>query len=516
LNIEHERQERVLGASFRKKAISATFWGNFALVAAYAAQLTFISRFGVGRSLDVYLATNSIANFFLAGVGGGFLNSLVSGLLRDRDNGSGFTGVASATSIIIGMIFIVIGTMLGLFALPVLHSIMPGLMVRCSELAINLLKVNALAFVLNGVAFGLTGILYAQGKMGLASFSPAFVSLGGMIGALLFGGSYGVSSIAWGTAAGSLVRLVASFALLYRVKSIKVPRERVEWAKAKEVLRMSFPLSLIGMLFFASSLMDKRFASYLPSGSITLLNYGILLNTTVVSLMSGGLAIAGTQSLSSNEKRRSQVLFWKMVWSSLLVMPPIIAIYLIAREPIITLVFGWGKVNAKDIVLLGKIILWSSGILIAAPTAAVISALYAERKIREVAVSILTGLVLFWLVATELVSSLGITGLALAYSAFYITSAVVLMIFLFRSGFIAEEQSLFTQFGGFVFTLFIGAAGGVSLLHASKYFFQNASSHVTAAIQILLVSVAIFATQVPFWRRAWLNISGFEGKEIRE
>ncbi|MHB0976425.1 MAG: murein biosynthesis integral membrane protein MurJ [Candidatus Aquicultorales bacterium] len=490
--------------------MSATFWGNSALIIAYLAQVVFISRFGAGGPLDAYLATNAVTNFFLAGVGGGFLNSLVSSLLGDDQ--SDFKRLSSAIGLAIGAVFVFVGTTLALFAEAILDRIAPGLMTNGGGLAVYLLRVNALALVLNGAASGLVGVLYSRGRMGIASFSPAFVSIGGISGVLLLGNSFGVSAIAWGTVGGSLVRLAVGLISLGSANAIELPRGRAEWARASGVLGPALPLAFMGMLIFASSVLDKRFASWLPPGSITLLSYGIMLNTTVANLVVGGLSIAGTQSLSAVDPRQAQRLFRKILWSSFLIAAPLIALFITAREPIITLLLGWGKVTAGQVGLLGNVVLWGSGILIAAPTTAIASALYSKRKNKEIAISILIGIAVFWLLATFLTPWLGIVGLALAYSALYIVSAVFLFVYFFRLEFTATagRASAF-RIGRLSLALLLGGVGGRLALHVGRLLFPGGPIRLAAGVQVLLAGLAIFLVQAAFWRSEWFEILGSRG-----
>lgn len=500
--------------SIRRRVVNATFWGNIALLIAYLAQVLFISRFGVGTSLDAYLAANAITNFFMAGIGGGFLNSLISGLLRDGGDKSDIKGTACAVSLTIGIVFIAIGAIVYVFAEAILYTIIPALMAKQAGFAVSLLRVNALALIFNGTAFGFSSALFAQGRMGFASFSPALISLGGIMGVILAGNSYGVFAIAWGNFFGSIVRLAATLTMLIGGRSIKFRLAKIEWQRAKSILSASLPLGFIGILLFTNSILDKRFASELAPGSITLLNYGILLNITIVNLMSGGLSIVGTHSLSAAKEQEAQTLFWKLLASSFFIMVPIMAAYLLLREQAITLLFGWGKVGLNDIAMLGNVVLWGSGVLVAAPAATITGALYRQRKNREVAASVLVGIVLFWLVANQFVASMGIAGIALAYSVLYFGSTATMSFFLVRSGFLAGgfNHDLTPRLKRFILTLFIGIASSILSLRASEVLFHNISLWIIAGIQIILVGLLLLLTQGFLWRKELSTLLTYKGR----
>ncbi|ODS24887.1 murein biosynthesis integral membrane protein MurJ [Candidatus Endobugula sertula] len=161
-----------------------------------------------------------------------------------------------------------------------------------------------------------------------------------------------VVAIAWGVLISGVVQLTFQLPFLKQIHLLPVPKVDFKDPGVKKVLLLMAPAILGVSVAQINLLFDTVLASFLPTGSVSWLYY----SDRLVELPLGTFAIAiGTVILPSlsrqyvNDDKGSfnQTMDWALRWVLLIALPATVGL-IILSQPILTLLFEYGKTSAHD------------------------------------------------------------------------------------------------------------------------------------------------------------------------
>lgn len=349
--------------------------------------LTFVSRilgyvrdmlvawsFGAGLYADAFIVAFRLPNMFRRLVGEGALGMAFIPVFHEHAHRRGQRAaldlaISALQRLTLIMTLIVL---VGVVAAPLIVRLLaPGFDTAGEpfRLAVHLTRIMLPYLVLVGVVALGMGILNALGHFTAPALAPLALNVA-MIGALLIGGSWGVSMacqaglLAAGVVVGGGLQLALQLpALAARGVGFRV-QTRPEPGALAPFGRSSLPVLLGGAAYQANVLLGTLLASYLAAGSVSYLFYadrlvqfplGIFAVSAVTVVMPDLSRQAARQNLDDLKTtlRHSLQLIWFVT------VPSMVGL-IVLREPIVALLFERGAFDSDSTRLTAYALLWYS------------------------------------------------------------------------------------------------------------------------------------------------------------
>lgn len=311
--------------------------------------------FGRGMQADAFLAAFQLPDmisYFL--VGGAASITFVTILTRYQSEGREAEGQRSL-SVILTTMFLVLGAAIvaGEFVAPwFVHRWMNGFDAPKAALCVHLTRIllPAQVFFFAGGVFG--AVLLVRKQFTIQAIAPLIYNLGTIFGGIFLVHRLGVSSLAWGTVAGTIVGpffLNAWFA--HRAGAHFRPL--LDWHDPglREWVRLSLPLMAGVSLVTADVWFINHFASN-TGGAISLLNYSKRLFTAPMAVLAQAAGVASMPFFASLWAKGEKYEFATGVADSV---SRVASLGLLAASglmalavPLVTLIYRGGHFSAND------------------------------------------------------------------------------------------------------------------------------------------------------------------------
>ncbi|MGH9469817.1 MAG: murein biosynthesis integral membrane protein MurJ, partial [Terriglobia bacterium] len=319
-----------------------------------AVEISIAAHLGLSRSSDTfyiaftvpYIITNLISatgQFSLVP----FFSSLDSdGSARDLWHGFSY----ALNLVALGLAAIAI---LGALLAPwVILAIAPGFTHAQSAAAAGLARWLFFIIVPAGVAEIFRSFLFSRHRFALGS-AAGFIRNVAVIGFILFGfHRYGDGSIVMGYFAGYCAQVlvlggqvIAAFPVRYTLalRGAGMAFRRLHGAGASQII------AALGWQGVA--LVERVIASFLPPGTITALNYGLKIMSTLAELVAGSVGTSALPALSHAVVIRAvaveQQIFRNALEISLILLSPVMACCLALAQPMMQLLFQHGRFSPE-------------------------------------------------------------------------------------------------------------------------------------------------------------------------
>ncbi len=286
-----------------------------------------------------------------------------------------------------------------------------------------------------------SGILNSLTKFAAAAFAPALLNLS-MLAALLLvpvGGTRTGTALAIGVTVGGVVQLILLWNSARRAGISLKLRKPVITPSVKQFFVVVIPATLGAGVYQISQLIDTFFATRLPTGSLSYLNYSDRINQLPLSVIGTALGTAILPQISrfigkGEPDEAAKVQGQAVELSMLLCLPAAIALGVVAG-PLVSAMFQGGRFTATDALITGNTL----AIIVAGLPAYVLvkvitPGFYARgdtrTPVKTAGVVLLANLVLNF----ALIPFFGIYGLAAAIAICSWLNAVMLYVILARRG----------------------------------------------------------------------------------
>lgn len=407
--------------------------------------------FGAGAQLDAWFVAQGVMNLALGLISGAMARSLTPTLARQsagctgRDPGEAGADGESATprggappphrhptlDVAVTVTLLVLGLaslVLAVAAGPVVGVLAPGFDPEQRALAEHLTRIVLLATLLVSGTNLLAGASHAHGRFGWASIQGVPFNVVMIIAAGVFGPRYGVAALAAGFVVGSGARLAFQFVPLRALRLHIRPSLDVRDPGFREIGRMLPPLLLGSAITNVNQLVDRAVASTVGDGAITALSYGwrvvnlpemLLVAALIVPLYPAIGAAAG----DAVELRR---LLARATTTVLAVLAPMTAVLLVASDPVVATLFGYGSFAADSVAAAAQALRWyAPGLLALGLGTVLLRASHAVGDARTPTLVALLAMVANVVGSVTLGPVLGIRGIALATTISLVLAAAV-------------------------------------------------------------------------------------------
>lgn len=256
------------------------------------------------------------------------------------------------------LFFIVLGLVAGLVAWQagaLVQLLAPEFSPEAKELTVRCIRVLAPGLPLTGVSGVLVALARADARFVLAQSAPILVSVGSIVGLVIFHTEYGVVAAALGLTAGIAAQtaVIAAYPLLAGV----IPRLDGDAIGAGSKIMTSALLLIVlnsggGYL---PVLLDRFYAAKLPEGAISCMGYALRLVAVPHMLVFQSLVIvmltAVSNAAKTGDREETARLVSRALRLALLALLPVLTIAAVSAEPLVRLVYGRGAFDDKAVQL---------------------------------------------------------------------------------------------------------------------------------------------------------------------
>ena len=382
--------------------------------------------FGVGLATDAFFVAFKIPNLLRRiSAEGAFTQAFIPILAEYKTKKSKIevNYLISKVATLLG-IFLVVIALLGVFGAPwLIYISAPGFVSNPEKfnLTVDLLQITFPYIFFISLASMAGGILNTYGKFMVPAFTPVWLNVAFIIGALYFSEFFEepIKVLAWAVFIGGALQLFFQVPFLRQIRCLPQINLDLKDKGVWRILKLMGPSVLGVSIIQISLLINTIFASFLDSGSVSWLYYADRLMEFPAGVLGVALSTILLPNLSKSYSKRktgeySELVNWGLRLGILLAIPAAVALAILAI-PLISTLFYYGAFTEKDILMTQyALIAYSIGLVGLILIKILAPAFYAQQNIKTP-----VKIALFTLFCTQFMNLIFIdylkhTGLALA------------------------------------------------------------------------------------------------------
>ncbi len=290
------------------------------------------------------------------------------------------------------ILFSLIAVLIFLLSPKLLKTIAPGLSQNQISAATVMLRIAVIIVVIGGIEIVLRGLLHSYKHFIYPAFAPVLYNLVIIAWVFLLSSRLATKALVWGTVSGALLQMmVLVFAFLKRKVSfpfsLKIHDEGI-----RETVKVA-PLILLiegfGQLYVV---VDRFFASNLPEGSISALNYANLIFLVPLSVLAIAISTAVFPYLAEEAAKKdwSKVtnIFSRTLKMIIFLTLPIMLFLLFFHEPITAVIFQRGAFDSQSTLMTsGALVFYALGLLSFSGYALILKMFYSLNLVKTLVIT---------------------------------------------------------------------------------------------------------------------------------
>lgn len=387
--------------------------------------------FGSSGETDAYFVSLALAQFFsiylVTAINTTFIPVLAEAEAdKEVSPNKIYSNILNA--VLLFSIFLFLAALL--FIRPLTNLIAGGFIINdpdTFELSIHLSRISILNLLIPGLLGIVTGFL----QYNRAFLSSVIIGLPlnavYIIYLVFMSGRFGIIGLTWAGVAASASQLIVLIPGLKKKNFQYVPVLRFRDPYLKKMIILSVPVIMSTVLSEASSIVDKSIATWLPTGSVTYLNYGVMVNRTFITVFIYSLAMvifpAMSRSYAANEPAQAHRTISRSFRLTLLTAIPVSLFMIFYPVDIIRLLFERGQfIHEHTLVTANVLAMYAIGMPASAFLVILFKAYYATKDTKTPALASVLSLVFNIVLNIIMMKWIGVRGIALASS---ITNLIV-------------------------------------------------------------------------------------------
>lgn len=430
---------------FKKQINSITLAAGLVAVSSLASRFLGVIRdrilageFGAGANLDMYYAAFRIPDLVfnlvvLGALSAGFIPVFTALLEKNKENQK---AAWDLTNNIFNFLLLGISalSLLGIIFAPYLMRLVaPGFSPSEQETVVSLTRIMFLSPLFLGISGILGGVLQSFKRFLIYSLAPILYNLGIILGALYLVDFWGLYGLAWGVIIGAILHAAIQIPAVYQLGFRYRWRLDGQDESTRRIGKMMIPRTLSLATGQINLVVITAIASGLTSGSLAIFNFANNLQSFPVGIFGISFAIAAFPALSAqaNDNNRLQDSFSRTIRQIFFFIIPATVFIIALRAQIIRIVLGTGNFDWEDTILtMNTLGFFALSLFAQAAIPLLTRVFYAKQDsitpfylgLGTVGVNVILSLFL--------APRLGVSGLALAFSAANILYFMLLWIWL--------------------------------------------------------------------------------------
>lgn len=410
---------------------------------------TLIARiFGAGMATDAFFVAFKIPNLLRRISGEGAFSQAFVPILseyRKQRTPEATKALINHVASLLGL-FLVAITIIGMLAAPVIVGLTsPGFVADQAkfDLTVDLLRITFPYILFISLVSMAGGVLNAHSQFQVPAFTPVWLNLSFIIGAVFVAPYFdnSVYVLAWAVFVGGVVQLLYQVPYLQKLGMLPRYALNTQDEGVRRILKLMGPAIFGVSVAQISIVLNNVFASFMPTGSVSWLYYADRLMEFPTGVLGVALGTILLPSLSrsfvdNTEQEFSLLLDWGLRLTFLLSVPAAMALAVLSK-PLVASLFYYGKFTPVDVAMTERaLIAYSLSLLGLILVKVLAPGFYARQNVKTpVKIAIFTlcltqGLNVIFLSFTDLQHA----GLALAVGLGACVNASLLFYMLKRTG----------------------------------------------------------------------------------
>ncbi|HEX9484084.1 MAG TPA: lipid II flippase MurJ [Gemmatimonadaceae bacterium] len=383
-----------------------------------ANQIVIARAFGASHAFDEYLQATSIPMLVMGAFGGLAAYALVPALTRATSNTEASERATAFLLALVGVGAVI--AIVGVVSAPqALHVLTRSARAPITTQAIDVARIAWASVLASTILAFATSLLNLNGRYVLALLMSSLTYATTPIAVLALGSAIGITSIAWGLAAGTFggaIILLISTRRLLVLRGVR--RAHFEPALA---FFASAPLAVLSALTFSIyQSVDAYWAPQLGPSSLSVLGYCQRLLVALGTIMAAGPSVVLQPRLAAAANRGDDPAFTldlaRALRLTLLICAPVAAGISIVAAPAVRLLFERGQFDRTATFAVAGLLPWMlAGMVPLVCTVMAFKALFARHDLRTAAVLGSAGPLIYFFGSGVSVRTVGLHGIGATY-----------------------------------------------------------------------------------------------------
>ena len=470
----------------------------------FVREMVIANGFGASSASDAYLVAFTFPNFFQSILGYAFVSAalpVINGSWQREEDREEVFRVGSSLLNITAIVMAVLVVLGVIFAPALVWLFAPNFNAETAALSARLTRIVMPSLLFAAVAMMMTAILNSRYRFAAAAIGPGLASLGVILATVFF--AHGdIRVVAVGTLLGYLACLLLEMFDLPHTGFCYRPVCDLSDPKVRRVLRSMFPI-LLGLAVTQSyTIINRIFASGMPEGSISALNYASKVMNLPISLVVVAIITAVFPRLAEEAEKGDTAGMGRSLSRALtmilvLTVPATVGLLLL-DQPIIQLLFQRGSFDAKATQMTADALFaMSPGMIFLAASMLLLRVFYANGEVKTPLWVGLISIAVNVLVSLILMKPLGHVGLAWANSLAAAANAGLLALVLQRRLGFLDDYLRRGLLQTLISTLVMGLAlAGLLQLLAARSLLMKVGCSIVVAVAVYFAGLLLFRSRV--------------------
>ena len=400
--------------------VSGAFLASRAL--GYVRVTTITAVFGATPQLDAFFAAFRVPDLIFQLVAAGALGSalvpVVAGLLAHGEHRHAWRVVSTVTNLML-VALVLLGVAFAVAAPVLVPLITPGFDPAGTELTVQLTRIMLVGPIFLALGAVASSLLNAADRFVAASMAPVVYNVAIILAAVLLGRPLGVTALALGVVAGSIASLLIQLPAIRRGTTYRYrPHIDLRDPTGRHVFALMAPRALGLGAVQVTFIVNTTLASSLGAGAITAYSVAFTILQLPLGLIAQPLGVvllpAMSKAVAMGDRRQFGVMVDRSLRLLAYAMMIVTTVAMALREPIVTLLFGYGQFSQAAVALTADTLLI---FLLGLPAHSLIAiqarAFYARQDTRTPVLAAILAVAINVVVSVVTVGALGLRGLAL-------------------------------------------------------------------------------------------------------
>ena len=393
--------------------------------------------FGSSGETDAFFFALSMTNFFAVYLVSAINTTFIPVLAdADADEKADTKRVASNIFNVVALTSVVLMVLGVILIRPLTHILAGGIAAQSQEnfeLTVTLSRIAMINILFPGILGMFTGYL----RFNRSFLAPAMIgfplNLIFYVYLIVFSQKMGVIGLTWVSVLATASQVLILLPSLKRRHFSMRPVLDFRDPYLAKMAKLSVPILFSTIIAEAGTVIDKGIASWLPTGSITYLQYGGMISGLVISIFISSIATMDFPAMSKaytseNPEQAHRIMIRTFRIIIILVIPVAIFLFFFS-EDVLKILFQRGKfTHAHTLVTAGVLSMYCIGLPASAFRAILNNAYYANKDTKSPALFSLIALAVYFGLALTFIGSLGASGIALASSISVILVTLILVV----------------------------------------------------------------------------------------
>lgn len=342
------------------KAIQSAAWimlfGMIGKVLGLIRKMMIAREFGTSIITDAFRASQTIPTLLFSAIGAALATTVIPIFTQVRSTEGTKKSMAFANNMLTTLTLVsAILAIIGIFITPILVKlVVPGFTGIKFAITVNYTRVMMISVSFVVISALLSGLLQAQRSFIIPSLVAFPLNLIAIIGIILFPRSVGGYILVYTFLIGSFAQIVWQLPSLFRKGFVLRPCLDLSDQWLHRVAVLTLPVLLGQAIQQVNIIFDRTFASWLPTGSISVLDYANRVDGLILGVVISAIATVAYPSLAeaamSQDRGRLRATFASAMSGIGFLVIPMTAGLMVLSTPIIRFIFERGAFSPADTV----------------------------------------------------------------------------------------------------------------------------------------------------------------------